>query len=391
MESEILQNINVLVDKQENETVCMIQGKDSLPTQEELGKIHLNILLDSSGSMSILIPNSIQSFKNYDLTLVEDDPPLKCTIKKKHYIASRAIITRIGILTALYSDLFQLYDTTFRILCYNDDVTFDSGILALTKENVANITQTIIDVPVKGSTQVYTAFEEINKICDKVDSDRKFITILLTDGYDHSDVTIRDNTLDKIKENIGEREHLMITMGIGVPNTDFDSVFLCKYTTLKSVTDNKEAIYGETCEEMNTVCVKGYSKLLSKISYFGMVKIVLDNDSDSITNFFDPSDSTSCGLFKIQSNQIVLNVNNINIPINIDTSSVTTNNLVTRIDGLSYYYDTYIIINTALELLQKNYSTYSEKYHKLSNLTRNVKDIIDMKPSSEIFRHKMQI
>jgi hypothetical protein len=380
MQQEILQNINVFCDRQEDGTICMLQGKDTLPTREELGKIHLNILLDSSGSMTITIPSSVSSSRGCELTLVEDDPPLKCNIKKKHNISTRATITRIGILTALYSDLFQKYNTTFRILCYNSEVSYDSGILELTKDNVSNIAQDVIDASVMGGTQVWKAFEEVADTCEQVDSDRQFVTILLTDGYDHSEGTSRRDAFNRIKDNIGDRKHLMITMGIGTPNVDFDSDFLCRYTTLKSVTDSNEAIYGETCEEMSTVCVKGYSKLLSKVSYYGMANIVLDNICDTISNSFDPSDCTSCAIFKTNSNIVRFNINDTVITIDLDEGE--------HINGLSYYYDNYNIINVALNLLHNKYTTYSEKYQVLSELTMDLKEL---KSIDQVVPNKIKI
>jgi len=366
-----LENLTVTSEIIGESITFSVAGKRefTLPDVSDIGKIHLDIFLDSSGSMSGSVSgsSSVTFTGVQNMTLMEDTIPLTCNINGIN-LNTRAITVRMGLLTSLYSEMFQMYDTTFRIICYSSEVVYKSDILKLTQENVRNIAQNVIDAPIGGSTHISCALETVKSTLNLLDEDRRILLMTLTDGYDNTrccDNTITPtNYIDKLLCDIRENHSLsMITMGVGVPGQDFDSAFLCKHTTLSSIKNSGTPLFGSNRDEMNTVCIQGYSKTLSKAPSYGSVKVqscTNQSDAEFIVNEFDPSDFTSRVLGKIQGNKIVLHVSGENIEIDLTSSHVV------KVTGLTYYFDAYHNVSCALKQL-------SESYAKFDKLLCNVK------------------
>lgn len=359
-----LDSTNIVSERDGDAFTFAIFGKRklTLPDKSDVGKIHLDVLLDSSGSMKNSVPgsSSVVFTGEQQMTLKEDTIPLTCNLNGTT-INSRAITVRMGVLSALYSEMFQLYDVTFRVICYSDKVAYKSNVMDLTQENVRKISQDVISTDIRGGTQISCALEEIKNTKNKIDEDRKIVIMTLTDGYDNSlspnpssSGTYIESLLDSIKET---HNLSMIVMGVGKPKIDFDPNFLCKYTTLESVKQMNKPLFGSNRDEMNTVCIQGYSKVISKSSSYGIVKIKQcegSQDLETIVDEFDPSDFTSFALCKSYESKIVIQVLDESIELDLLSNNVNT------IKGLSYYFNEYNNISKKLTELSEKY-TYFDK------------------------------
>ena len=301
--------------------------KKDLPDETKAN--HFCIALDMSGSMKAIVGQRNNSTTLQEVRVTPDERSVAVAIEQRS-LNTRANIVRLGILSCLYSRLVQDNessgnDTTFRILCYNTSVVYDTGVLRLTDENLRSITQSLMGVMPTNGTCVSTALEKF--ATDRQDFiGKKGILMVLTDGEDQSGYKAftgysrkqyRDDLIQRILDRLsfGEKEgdeSLDISIGfigIGTPNRDFRTDFVKKFTSLRSVKSG-EPLYGKDVPNMTVACTSAYAKLNSHIPDIGKVDLEKRDGDTFIISHFYPNDDTSCLLGKTSHDDLILKLQN---------------------------------------------------------------------------------
>jgi hypothetical protein len=360
----------------------------TLPSKEEMGSTHLEFYVDVSGSMRDFIVGSHPM--SYVSTQTLQLGPSKEDVFTVHneMLQSKGTIVRVGIISALYTELFRNYDCTFRFVCYSDSIKYISEISELTIPNIRRYGQELLNVSLGGGTKMISAFKSTKEIVSTIPKERNILIMALTDGFDFSHCKgmnrhyltpgEKDVLLEELESLKKDHSIRMITMGIGKPDIDFSKETVCNLTDIPYIKSKQKPLYGMDRDSMNTCCIQSFAKAISKLEDYGTIKASVPEGAylSTIWNELDISDLTS---------YIICNVSPTGTPITLecDDGSMETikgmgctsdysSNEPQLVEGLTRYYKQYVKITERIDALTKAYKNYEEELDRaMSDLQRS--------------------